>query len=45
MPQLSLCDLNSQRGSGEGENDSRAITVAPCRRAKEQTEQEDTRSG
>lgn len=45
MPQLSLCDLNSQHGSGEGENDSGAITVVPCRCAKELTEQEDTRSG
>lgn len=43
MPLFSLCDLKSQRGSGEGENDLGAITVAPCRCAKELTDQ-DTRS-
>lgn len=41
VPLLSLFDLNSQHGGGEGENDSRAITVAPCHCAKEL----DTRSG
>lgn len=44
VPLLALCDLNSQHGSGEGENDSGAFTVAPCLCAKEMTEQEDTRS-
>lgn len=44
MPQLSLCDLNSHYGSGEGENDLGAITVASCRCIKKMTEQEDTRS-
>lgn len=42
--QKPICALNSQHGSGEGENDSGAITVPPCRFAKELTEQEDTRS-
>lgn len=44
VPSLALCDLNSQHGSGEGENDLRAISVAPCCCAKELTEQEDMRS-
>lgn len=44
VPLLALCDLNFQHGSGEGENDSGAITVPPCHCTKELTEQEDTRS-
>lgn len=37
-------DLNSQRDSSAGGNDSGAITMAPCRCAREPTEQEDSRS-
>lgn len=45
VPLLSSFELNSQHDSGEGENDSGAISVAPCHCAKEVTEHKDIRSG